>query len=214
MESLATLNEKRLTVRTNVCIVSTTRGSFRTRLHDFRHSPDFTKLWRYGTISVVSTAVSLTGLFFFYRILSFSPGWSNIWATVIATIPYYYLNRMWVFNKRGRSHLTKEVIPFWPRVWFAYPLYARGALRRPRSPINRLQDNASWHPAVGKLRDLRTALDCEVLRVQQDSLSPSRARPSSQTSHSPTRSSSGSLLGPTGERVHHVPRTPFPRRAR
>ncbi len=99
--------------RTNVCNVSTTQGSYRTRLHEFRRSPDFTKLWRYGTISVVSTGISLTGLFFFYRILSLSPGWSNIWATVIATIPYYYLNRMWVFNKRGRSHLTKEVIPFW-----------------------------------------------------------------------------------------------------
>lgn len=93
--------------------MSTARQSLRTRLCDFRHSPDFAKLWRYGTISVVSTVISLTGLFLFYRILSLSPGWSNIWATVIATIPYYYLNRMWVFKKRGRSHLTKEVIPFW-----------------------------------------------------------------------------------------------------
>ena len=93
--------------------MSTARQSLRTRLCEFRHSPDFLKLWRYGTISVVSTSISLTGLFLFYRILSLSPGWSNIWATVIATIPYYYLNRMWVFKKRGRSHLTKEVIPFW-----------------------------------------------------------------------------------------------------
>jgi len=31
-------------------------------------------------------------------------------ATVIATIPYYYLNRMWVFKRRGRSHLTKEIL--------------------------------------------------------------------------------------------------------
>ena len=99
--------------RTIVCIVSTTQQTLRTRLSKFRHSPDFAKLLRYGTISVVATAISLSGLFLFYRILSFSPGWSNIWATVIATIPYYYLNRMWVFKKRGRSHLTKEVIPFW-----------------------------------------------------------------------------------------------------
>ena len=34
-------------------------------------------------------------------------------ATCIATVPYYYLNRMWVFKKSGRSHLTKEVLPFW-----------------------------------------------------------------------------------------------------
>ena len=99
--------------RTIVCIVSTTQQTLRTRLRAFRHSPDFAKLLRYGTISVVSTAISLSGLFLFYRILSLSPGWSNIWATVIATIPYYYLNRMWVFKRRGRSHLTKEIIPFW-----------------------------------------------------------------------------------------------------
>jgi putative flippase GtrA len=100
-------------VRTIVCIVTTTQISLRARLRDFRHSPDFSKLWRYATISVIATVISLTGLFFFYRILGLSPGWSNIWATVIATVPYYFLNRLWVFKKRGRSHLTKEVIPFW-----------------------------------------------------------------------------------------------------
>jgi putative flippase GtrA len=99
--------------RTIVCIVSTPQHTLRTRISDFRQSPGFAKLLRYGTISVVSTVISLSGLFLFYRVLSLSPGWSNIWATVIATIPYYYLNRMWVFKKRGRSHLTKEVIPFW-----------------------------------------------------------------------------------------------------
>jgi putative flippase GtrA len=71
------------------------------------------KILRYGTISVVSTAISLTGLFVFYRWIGLSPTWSNIVATCIATVPYYYLNRMWVFKKSGRSHLTKEVLPFW-----------------------------------------------------------------------------------------------------
>jgi putative flippase GtrA len=107
------IGREEVVVRTNVCNVSTTQHLLRTRLREFRHSPDFSKLWRYGTISVVSTVISLSGLFLFYRILGLSPGWSNIWATVIATIPYYYLNRMWVFKKRGRSHLTKEIIPFW-----------------------------------------------------------------------------------------------------
>lgn len=71
------------------------------------------KLLRYGTISVVSTAISLSGLFVFYRWIGLSPTWSNILATCIATVPYYYLNRMWVFKKVGRSHLTREVLPFW-----------------------------------------------------------------------------------------------------
>ena len=28
-------------------------------------------------------------------------------------MPSYYLNRKWVWGKGGRSHLTKEIIPFW-----------------------------------------------------------------------------------------------------
>lgn len=74
---------------------------------------DLGKILRYGTISVVSTSISLSGLFVFYRWIGLSPTWSNILATCIATVPYYYLNRMWVFKKLGRSHLTKEVLPFW-----------------------------------------------------------------------------------------------------
>ena len=31
----------------------------------------------------------------------------------VATIPSYYLNRTWVWGKGGRSHLMKEVVPFW-----------------------------------------------------------------------------------------------------
>jgi putative flippase GtrA len=77
------------------------------------NSPNFGKILRYGTISIVSTAISLSGLFVFYRWIGLSPTWSNILATCIATVPYYYLNRMWVFKKSGRSHLTKEVLPFW-----------------------------------------------------------------------------------------------------
>jgi putative flippase GtrA len=76
-------------------------------------SHDLGKILRYGTISVVSTAISLSGLFVFYRWIGLSPTWSNVVATCIATVPYYYLNRMWVFKKSGRSHITKEVLPFW-----------------------------------------------------------------------------------------------------
>jgi putative flippase GtrA len=76
-------------------------------------SRDLGKIVRYGTISVVATLISLSGLFVFYRWLGLSPTWSNVVATCIATVPYYYLNRMWVFKKTGHSHLTKEILPFW-----------------------------------------------------------------------------------------------------
>ncbi len=36
-----------------------------------------------------------------------------MFANVVATVPSYYLNRKWVWGKGGRSHLIKEVVPFW-----------------------------------------------------------------------------------------------------
>jgi putative flippase GtrA len=93
--------------------VSSNGQSAHKTLRSSIRSHDFGKLLRYGTISVVSTAISLSGLFVFYRWIGLSPTWSNILATCIATVPYYYLNRLWVFKKSGRSHLTKEVLPFW-----------------------------------------------------------------------------------------------------
>ena len=38
---------------------------------------------------------------------------SNLLATSIATAPAYYLNRTWTWGKTGKSHLMKEVVPFW-----------------------------------------------------------------------------------------------------
>jgi putative flippase GtrA len=93
--------------------VSSIRQSTRNTLGESIRSQDYRKILRYGTISVVSTVISLTGLFVFYRWVGLSPTWSNVVATCIATVPYYYLNRMWVFKKSGRSHITKEVLPFW-----------------------------------------------------------------------------------------------------
>jgi hypothetical protein len=34
-------------------------------------------------------------------------------ATALVAIPAYYLYRQWVWSKRGKSHLWKEVAPFW-----------------------------------------------------------------------------------------------------
>jgi putative flippase GtrA len=93
--------------------VSSIKQSVRHALVEKIGARDIGKVLRYGTISVVATVISLSGLFIFYRWIGLSPTWSNITATCIATVPYYYLNRRWVFKKSGRSHLTKEVLPFW-----------------------------------------------------------------------------------------------------
>ena len=38
---------------------------------------------------------------------------STVFANAVATFPSYWLNRNWAWGKTGRSHLMKEVVPFW-----------------------------------------------------------------------------------------------------
>ncbi len=38
---------------------------------------------------------------------------SNIIAVSVSSVPSYLLNRSWVWGKGGRSHLWREVVPFW-----------------------------------------------------------------------------------------------------
>lgn len=72
------------------------------------------KLIRFTSVSVVSTAVSLTLIALFYGVTR----WmgvveATVSANVLATIPAYNLNRRWTWGKSGRSHVVKEVMPFW-----------------------------------------------------------------------------------------------------
>lgn len=79
-----------------------------TRTHQGR------KVIRFTSVSGVSTVVSFTSIAVLY---GFHIIKGVIWATVagnlIATLPSYYLNRSWTWGKHGRSHLTKEILPFW-----------------------------------------------------------------------------------------------------
>jgi putative flippase GtrA len=38
---------------------------------------------------------------------------STVFANLVASVPAYYLNRTWSWGKSGRSHVFKEVVPFW-----------------------------------------------------------------------------------------------------
>jgi putative flippase GtrA len=84
------------------------------RLWDWLHTHEGRKVFRYSMVSVISTAVSFFVLFLVYgvfRLWSEVP--STIFANCVATFPSYWLNRHWAWGKSGRSHLIKEVIPFW-----------------------------------------------------------------------------------------------------
>ncbi len=71
------------------------------------------KLFRYSMTSVVSVIVSNACILFFVGVVNMGVILASTLSTTIATIPSYQLNRKWAWGKDGKSHLWKEVIPFW-----------------------------------------------------------------------------------------------------
>lgn len=91
-------------------------------------SAHFAKLWRYMAVSVITTLLTLVLLYVFWRGLNVggkngvyflgllhisSAELANVLATGISTIPSYTLNRKWAWGKSGKSHVWREVVPFW-----------------------------------------------------------------------------------------------------
>ncbi|HMD44710.1 MAG TPA: GtrA family protein [Acidimicrobiales bacterium] len=84
------------------------------RLWAWLHTHEGKKVFRYSMVSVISTAVSFFVLFIVYGVLRlWSEVPSTVFANTVATVPSYWLNRRWAWGKGGRSHLVKEVLPFW-----------------------------------------------------------------------------------------------------
>jgi putative flippase GtrA len=83
-------------------------------LWDWLHTREGRKLFRYTMTSVITTGVSLFVLGIVFGVLRL---WtevpSTVFANVVAAFPSYWLNRRWAWGKHGRSHLVKEVLPFW-----------------------------------------------------------------------------------------------------
>ena len=67
----------------------------------------------YSAVSVVAVATSQAVLVVCHGVLGLSAELSNIIAVAAGTVPSYELNRSWVWGKTSKSHLWKEVVPFW-----------------------------------------------------------------------------------------------------
>ncbi len=79
-----------------------------------RDTPEAMQLFRYTAVSGISTVVSFGVLAIVFGALHLlGEVGSTVFANVVATVPSYYLNRKWVWKKGGRSHLMKEIVPFW-----------------------------------------------------------------------------------------------------
>jgi putative flippase GtrA len=85
----------------------------RQALLDRARSPLGKKLLKYSAVSVISVIVNVTLFVFAFYVVRWEPAVANIFAVGLSAIPSYYLNRAWAWGKRGRSHLLKEVLPFW-----------------------------------------------------------------------------------------------------
>ena len=71
------------------------------------------KVLRYGAASVVNVVVAQIVLAWAFGVLHWTARASAVLAAVVAAGPAYVLARSWVWGRSGRSHLVKEVLPFW-----------------------------------------------------------------------------------------------------
>jgi putative flippase GtrA len=82
-------------------------------VRDLYERPIVQKFWKYAMTSVVGVIMGQSLIFLFASVLDWSWGWANVAAVAISTVPTYYLSRAWVWQKRGKSSLYAEVVPFW-----------------------------------------------------------------------------------------------------
>lgn len=69
---------------------------------------------RYSIASAISVGFSLIVLFITYGVFHLASAVvCNLIAAAVTALPSYYLNRNWAWRRSGRSHLWKEVLPFW-----------------------------------------------------------------------------------------------------
>jgi len=85
-------------------------------IQEFRHwfrGPVGQRAIRYTLGSGIAFVISQIVFIASYGVLHlFGARGSSIFATMAGAVPSYYMNRNWAWQKRGRSHLSKEVIPY------------------------------------------------------------------------------------------------------
>jgi putative flippase GtrA len=68
---------------------------------------------RYSAASAVAVVIGVVLLALLNGPLGMSAWVASTIGTAVAAWPSYYLNRKWAWGMEGRSHLLKEVVPFW-----------------------------------------------------------------------------------------------------
>jgi putative flippase GtrA len=71
------------------------------------------KFIRYSMVSVIAVVISQVALVLCTGVFGLSAILSNTVAAAVSTPASYELNRKWAWGKSGKSHLWREVAPFW-----------------------------------------------------------------------------------------------------
>ena len=71
------------------------------------------RMIRYASTSLICVVITQVLIIGFYKGARWTEVESNLAATMLTSIPAYLLNKYWVWGKRGRPHMRREVIPFW-----------------------------------------------------------------------------------------------------
>lgn len=82
-------------------------------VRDLVARPRVRRLIKFGAVSAVAVVVSQLTLLVTFGLLHWSARPSNLAAFVLSTIPSFELNRRWTWRRTGRTHLRREIIPFW-----------------------------------------------------------------------------------------------------
>jgi len=84
--------------------------------------PQVAKLLRYGAASAFNVVLGQILLYSAQTVAGLSAVPANVAAVSIGTIPAFLIARYWVWQKKGRSRLMKEVVPFWGLTFTGFAL--------------------------------------------------------------------------------------------
>lgn len=75
--------------------------------------PEGAKLVRFGAVSAFNVLFGQVILYGAQVLAHVPPVAANVTAVCVGAAPAYLLSRYWVWEKRGKSHIMREVVPFW-----------------------------------------------------------------------------------------------------
>jgi len=80
------------------------------------------KLVRFGAVSAFNVIFGQVLLYGAQTVLDWPPVTSNVFSVAVGTVPAYILSRYWVWEKRGKNHFMREVLPFWILAFIGFAL--------------------------------------------------------------------------------------------